>query len=92
MRLAKVTGTVTATVKQAQLGAKPILVTDITDAAGEVIERAVVAVDLVGAGIGETVLLAQGSAARMPAATASAPLDTAIIAIVDDVRGGTTKR
>ena len=92
MRLAKVTGTVTATVKQAQLGAEPILVTDVTDAAGEVIERAVVAVDLVGAGIGETVLLAQGSAARMPAATASAPLDTAIIAIVDDVRGGTTKR
>lgn len=92
MRLAKVTGTVTATVKQAQLGPGPILVTDITDAAGKVIERAVVAVDLVGAGIGEIVLLAQGSAARMPAATASAPVDTAIIAIVDDVRGGTTKR
>ncbi len=42
-----------------------------------------VAVDLVGAGEGDRVLVATGSAAREHEATRGAPVDAAIVAIVD---------
>lgn len=53
---------------------------------------AFVAVDLVGAGFGEVVLVAAGSAARIPAVSAGSPVDRAIVAIVDSVtdQGATT--
>lgn len=85
MKIAKVTGTITATVKSAQLTGKPLLITDVINGTGKVLEAAIVAIDTVGAGVGDTVLLVQGSAARMPEGTASAPTDTTIIAIVDHV-------
>ncbi len=85
MRLARITGTVTATAKDAQLVGKPLLLADIVDGAGKVITQAQVAADTVGAGVGDTVLLAQGSAARMPAGGANAPIDLSIIAIVEHV-------
>jgi ethanolamine utilization protein EutN len=45
---------------------------------------AFVAVDTVGAGSGDLVLVAQGSAARVPEATASVPTDATVIGIVDE--------
>ena len=44
----------------------------------------VVAVDIIGAGIGEMVLVATGSAARIGCGQESAPIDAAIVGIVDD--------
>ena len=85
MRLARVTGTVEATAKHPALTGHKLLVCDIVDGAGETLEAALVATDTAGAGVGDTVLLTQGSAARMPAAAASAPVDATIIAIVDTV-------
>lgn len=46
-----------------------------------------VAVDNIGAGIGDYVLVAQGSAARKGCAAADAPVDAAIIGIIDDGTG-----
>lgn len=43
-----------------------------------------VAIDNVGAGIGETVLVARGSAARVGCGLADAPVDAAIVGIVDE--------
>ena len=43
-----------------------------------------VAIDNVGAGIGETVLVARGSAARIGCSLESAPVDAAIVGIVDE--------
>jgi len=43
----------------------------------------VIAVDSVGAGIGETVLVAQGSSARQTTFTKNKPVDAVIMAIVD---------
>ena len=85
MRLARIVGTVTATVKAASLSGKPLLLAEAVDGAGDVLEAGIVAVDTVGAGVGDTVILAQGSAARLPAATATAPVDAAVVAIVDSV-------
>lgn len=46
-------------------------------------ESTVVAVDSVGAGVGEVVLVAQGSSARQTEFTKNKPVDAVIMAIVD---------
>lgn len=85
MRIGKVTGTVTATAKAERLTGKTLLVVDIIAADGAVLTPGVVAPDTVGAGVGDTVLLTQGSAARMAQGLSSAPVDLAVIAIVDRI-------
>ena len=47
----------------------------------------IIAIDVIGAGIGEYVLVAQGSAARIGCGLASAPIDAAIVGIIDDPTG-----
>jgi len=85
MQLAKVTGTVTATAKDARLTGHKLLLADIVDGSGKVLSPAQVAVDTCGAGVGDTVLLTAGSAARMPPGLATIPTDLAIVAVVDRV-------
>lgn len=85
MRLAKVLGTVTATAKDASLVGASLLVVDLIDAKGKVLEPGHVAIDDCGAGIGETVLVAQGSAARIPQGRATQPADAVVVAIVDQI-------
>ena len=85
MQLGKVTGTVTATAKAERLTGLKLLMVDVIDAGGSVLNASQVAPDTVGAGIGDTVLLTQGSAARMASGLGSAPVDLAVIAIVDRV-------
>lgn len=85
MRLAHVTGTVEATVKDASLTGSKLLVVDLVDGGGAVLSVGHVAIDSVGAGVGDTVLLTRGSAARMPSGSAGQPIDLSIIAIVDRV-------
>lgn len=85
MKIARVTGTVTATVKDSQLVGLKLLLTDIVDAKGGLLEAAVVAVDTCGAGVGDQVLLVSGSAARIPAGVSALPVDATIVAVIDDV-------
>ena len=47
----------------------------------------IVAIDNVGAGIGEDVLVATGSAARIGCNVEASPVDAAIVGIVDDAIG-----
>ena len=47
-------------------------------------EKAIVAVDDIGAGIGEYVLVATGSAARVGCDMETAPVDAAIVGIIDE--------
>ncbi len=46
-----------------------------------------IAIDMIGAGIGEYVLVAQGSAARIGSGDETAPVDAAIVGIIDDGAG-----
>ena len=85
MKLAQITGTVTATAKDAGLSSLPLLMCDVVDGRGTVLEPALVAVDSVGAGPGDLVLVTTGSAARLPARTTGLPVDAVITAIVDRV-------
>jgi ethanolamine utilization protein EutN len=92
MRLARVVGTAVSTVKHDELVGLSLLVCSPCGPDGAPsTEPLVVATDTVGAGVGEVVLLAEGSAARVPARLTASPTDAAIVGIVDAVQvGGTT--
>lgn len=66
-----------------------LLVVQLHDHRGKALEAYAVAVDAVGAGLGEMVLFATGSSARQTKATEGKPTDATIMAIVDswDVGG-----
>ena len=49
--------------------------------------KQLIAIDKIGAGIGEYVLVAQGSAARIGSGMPDAPVDAAIVGIIDDGTG-----
>ena len=92
MKIARVVGSLTATIKNEQLSGMTLLVTDIVDTADKVIESAVVVVDLLGAGRGDLVLLATGSAARIPKEVAGVAVDAVTVAIVDEIDTGSARR
>jgi microcompartment protein CcmK/EutM len=83
MQLGKVTGTLVASRKEPLLDGLPMLVVRQLDEHGEPSGGYVVAVDSVGAGVGEVVLFASGSSARQTRATRDKPCDAVIMAIVD---------
>ena len=97
MQLAKVVGTVVATRKDPRLEGKKLLI--VTPLAPEEVEGGgaskgskpaakagyLVAVDTVSAGFRETVIVVQGSSARMAATCKDCPVDTAIVGIVDTI-------
>jgi len=85
MVLGIVIGTVVATQKDEKLTGGKLLVVQELGMDGEPKDRYAVAIDSVGAGVGEVVLVAHGSSARQTAATKSKPVDSVIMAIVDSV-------
>jgi microcompartment protein CcmK/EutM len=83
MFLARVTGTVVATVKDQALGSHKLLVVQPLDARGAAVGRSLVALDAVGAGAGETVYCCRGKEASFPWWPAATPTDAAIVGIAD---------
>ena len=89
MVIGKVIGTVVSTRKESELtGLKLLAVAPIDLQSGRVNEGGVVAVDAVGAGVGEVVLYASGSSARQTTMTDARPVDATIMAIVDILEVG----
>jgi len=85
MLLARVMGTVVATRKDERLLGKKLLVCRPVNPQGEAEGAFFVAVDTVGAGVKEIVLVVSGSSARMAANFKESPVDSAIVGIVDDI-------
>lgn len=86
MIIGKVIGSVVSTRKNENLvGSKFMVVEPLSDMGDPT--KKIVAVDNVGAGIGEIVLVATGSAARVGCAMAGSPVDAAIVGIVDEDTG-----
>lgn len=83
MLIGKVVGTVVASQKDPKLEGLKFQVLQLMDLQGKPGSNYVVAVDAVGAGIGEVVMYASGSSARQTAATHNKPCDAVIMAIVD---------
>lgn len=91
MFVGKVIGNVVATQKNEKFNGMKLLLVQpyITrDRALVASGSSIVAVDSVGAGIGECILFTQGSSARLTPATKDAPVDAVIVGIVDTVEVG----
>ena len=83
MQLARVLGEVVATMKDANLTGLKLLVLQPLSATGEAAGRTLVAVDSVGAGVGEDVFFVRGREAAFPFYPAEPPTDACIVGIVD---------
>ncbi len=91
MFLAKVEGSVVSTKKDANISGRkllilrPQLVDDKDPTKFKPGSNTIVAVDTVGAGVGELVLFTQGSSARLAPNMKDSPVDAVVIGIVDTV-------
>lgn len=83
MLFARVIGNVVCTRKDEKLVGVKLLMVQPVDLEGNKTAAPLVAVDVVGAGVGELVLIVQGSSARQTKRTEGNPVDCTIFAIVD---------
>lgn len=83
MILGRVYGSVVSTHKlESLVGSKFMLVQCIEN--NHLVDKFLVAIDGVGAGIGEDVIIVQGSSARMGMKDPNAPVDALIVGILDE--------
>ncbi len=86
MRLAQVIGQVVATVRNSRLGMDKLLLVQLMDSKGRPEQAVHVAVDNLGAGNGEWVLVVTGSSARLSIGSeGNTPVDLSVVGIVDEV-------
>lgn len=85
MLIGKIVGSVVSTRKNEKLVGSKFMIVETCVGTGDA--KRVVAVDNVGAGIGEMVLVATGSAARIGCDQPNAPIDAAIVGIIDNGNG-----
>lgn len=88
MKLARVVGTVVSTINAPDFDGRTLLLCDLLDPSGAPTGGYMIAVDSVGAGAGETVLiLDEGTSARQVLVAPGAPIRTVVVGIVDEVTG-----
>ena len=92
MILGKVIGTLVASRKEPTLEGLTLLVVRACDVDGTPNGSIAIAVDAVGAGLGEVVLYCSGSSARQTQVTKDRPVDAVIMAIVDQIAIGGESR
>jgi microcompartment protein CcmK/EutM len=85
MIIARILGTVVATQKDERLTGKKLLIVRPLNLDGSDASGFVVAVDTVGAGFHERVLVVAGSSARLAEGMKDAPIDAAIVGVIDTV-------
>ena len=83
MQLARVVGDVVATVKDPNLTGLKLLIVQPVSASGDPSGRALVALDSIGAGVGEHVFFVRGREAAFPFYPGEPPADATIVGIVD---------
>ncbi|MHC4446026.1 MAG: EutN/CcmL family microcompartment protein [Planctomycetota bacterium] len=87
MIIAKVVGSAVATLKHDLLKTTKLLLVGPADVRGNLTGEPFLAVDLVGAGDGELVIISQGSSARVAIGQQnSSPADAAIVGILDSLQ------
>ena len=84
MILGRVIGSITSTINHPFYDGRKLMVVEKTDAAGAPLADYLIAVDTVGAGPGERVLvLDEGNGARQVLASSDAPVRSVIVGIID---------
>jgi ethanolamine utilization protein EutN len=84
VQLARVIGDVVATLKDANLSGITLLLLQPIDATGQPAGRTLVALDSVGAGVGEEVFFVRGREAAFPFYPGEPPADATVVGIVDE--------
>jgi len=91
MILGRITGSVVSTIHHPVVGDRKLLVAERLDAAGRPTGGYLIALDAIGAGQGETVLIIdEGNGARQILENDSAPVRSLVVGIVDDIDVETT--
>lgn len=85
MKLGKVIGTLVCTRKDPGLHGKKLLIVQPISHSHEPVGKPIVAIDTIGAGAGETVILARGKEGSFPLLPEVVPTDAGITGIVDDI-------
>ena len=85
MILGKVVGTVVSSTSQIGMTGAVFLLIEKCTQSGEARNEYVVALDMVGAGKGEMVMVSEGSTARETPLTVGRPLDAIVVGIVDTI-------
>jgi len=88
MLIGTVIGNVWATRKNEELAGCKLMIVDPLAYAGHSRAYPIVAVDRIGVGIGETVLVVSGSSARISVGSGNQPIDHVIVGVVDQVDVG----
>jgi microcompartment protein CcmK/EutM len=83
VQLARVIGDVVSTMKDANLTGLKLLILQPIAASGEASGRTLVALDSVGAGVGEVVFFVRGREAAFPFYPDEPPADASVVGIVD---------
>lgn len=86
MIVGKVVGSIVSTRKCDNLVGNKFMIVEPVEKMKDGLSQ-LVAIDYIGAGIGEYVLVTQGSAARLGGGRDMTPVDAAIVGIVDDSTG-----
>lgn len=84
MILCKVCDKCVSTIKHKELNGMSFVVVEQIDRKRKTTGEYLVAADPIGCGIGETVIVTMGSAARIAIANTNAPIDAAVVGIVDN--------
>ena len=86
MKIGTVSGTVVSTINAPFFDGRRLLLVDLIKPDGSPTGKYMIAVDTVGAGAGETVLICdEGNSARQILEVSNAPVRTVIVGIVDDI-------
>ena len=85
MFMAKVIGNVVATMKEESLVGYKLMIIRRINVKEEEVGQEEIAADYVGAGIGDCVLIGQGSSVRVSETKKNAPIDMAVIGIIDSI-------
>jgi microcompartment protein CcmK/EutM len=83
MQLARVIGTIVSTIKDTTLEGRKLLIIQILDGSLRATGKPLVALDSVGAGVGELVFWCRGKEASFPFDGSEIPTDCTIVGIVD---------
>ncbi|MFA9557633.1 EutN/CcmL family microcompartment protein [Evansella sp. AB-rgal1] len=87
MYIGKIIGNIVATKKEESLTGQKLMIVNLVQSKDLDAGKTIVAVDLVGAGRGEHVLISFGSSARASLANPKSPVDAAIVGIIDSYEG-----
>jgi len=88
VQLARVIGDIVVTIKDDNLHGLKLMVLQPLAPDGSAVGRTLVAVDAVGAGVGETVFFVRGKEASFPFYPTEVPTDAGIVGIVDEIDVG----